>query len=165
MIVVKFLFLPLMFIIMYFIILIPILLLWLAVNKLILQKAITSLKTKKIVWFTSLVMLVGIEFACLFYINAHPRVEYDTMTISDETAERILTYVHEHPEKFEVEDFGGFDISKVTFKYKEEIFLVNGDPSQISYSVQAIPIGEEHYPFFRMDENNKLIYGDELILG
>jgi hypothetical protein len=141
----------------------PALLLWFGINKLLLQKKITKAKARKTVWLASLFLLVGLEFACLFYINAHPFFQYDAAVISEETAEKVLKYVHEHPERFKVDDFAGFDLSKITFRFREEIFIVNGNADQISYSVQALPIGEEHYPFFRVNENDELVYGGEII--
>lgn len=141
----------------YVILLLPTLLLWIFVNKILLRKIKAGFK--KAVWLATLFILTGIEFAGLAYINAHPILEYDKTKISGETAEKLLNYVHSNPDSYRVENFAGFRLSDVTFKFKEAIFIINGDETQLCYSVQSVPFGENHWTFF-VDE---LYYGDEIL--
>ncbi len=151
MMLVKTLVISLMLIIGYGFLFLPALLIWAVANKVILRNAIARVKHKKTVRLATLFVLIAIELGCLFYINAHPFVVYDKTTISDELAEKVLTYVHSDPERFLVEDFAGYRLSEVTFKFKEEISIVNGNGAQINYSISSIPYGENHWTFFVED--------------
>lgn len=144
-----------MLIMMYAILFLPAFLMWFLVNIAIFRNAIAKAKHKKTIWFATLFAFIGIELGCLFYINAHPFVVYDKTTISDETAEKVLTYVHSRPERFVVENFGGFKLSNLSFKFKEEIFIVGGNVEMITYDIASIPLGWNHWSF-KLDENNEI---------
>lgn len=100
---------------------------------------------------------------CLLY-NSEGRFDYIlTALLAEMTAEKVLSYVHSHPDRFRVENFGGFRLSDITFKYKEEILLVNGNRTDIGYKLDSIPIGENHWIFFVSGENSDIMFGDDIL--
>lgn len=145
----------LLMIIGYGFLFLPAFLTWVLVNVVIFRNAIAKARRKNTIWLASLFVLIGIELGCLFYINAHPFVVYDKTVISDETAEKILTYVHNRPERFRVENFADFRLSDVTFKFKAEIFIANVNDGLIVYDISSVPLGWNHW-YFKINENNEI---------
>ncbi len=161
MIIIRFLVMFLFMAFLYFLLLSPALWIWL-ILKAVFKKAIAKIRYKKTVLTAALIIMVGIELGGLFYMNAHPFVHYDKTAIPTETAEKVLTYVIDHPEKFRAENFGGFKIGKVTFKSRLQLFIVNDDASRICCDLSALPIGWNHW-YFDVTENNEVTFGDTVL--